>query len=475
LPEFYPDQPTLQTADPIALALNQTLTLDAAVDKAGTLSGTITAADNANPLQSVTVYLYETISDTNHLAADTTDGSGYYEFLGLLPEDYYLRLVPSTGVDPTKFYIPQYYDRAESLLTADAVAVPLNTGTTLDITVDKGAIISGVVTAADTTLPLADVYVYLYAQAYGNYQNAVLTTADGRYQFNALPAGDYFLEFRPRSGSMYAAYEYLPEFYPDKQALYQSDPIVVAVNTVTEIDAALTIGAKLNGTVTDEATDAPIEGASISVRNGEGQTYYVNTDAAGDYELVALPADIYYLFADPPAPYIAEYHSNKLSLGEADGVEVLTSTVNTVDVPLTAGGTLSGVVTGADNNQPLSFSYVYASDPNFCYGEMGDSTNSSGEYYISGLPLTDLVVSFGPSNNGRYIGEYYNGQDNIADADRINIPSGETLVIDYELPLGGTVSGTVTAADTSLPINAIYVSLERQDESDEDDFDNYDT
>ena len=85
----------------------------------------------------------------------------------------------------------------------------------------------------------------------------LFTDESGNYTFEGLPSGGYKLRFgdtssRPRL--------YLSEWYDDQPDFSSADLVAVAEKEEVSLDVGLTLGATINGTVTDENTGTPFDG-----------------------------------------------------------------------------------------------------------------------------------------------------------------------------------------------------------------------
>jgi protocatechuate 3,4-dioxygenase beta subunit len=126
--------------------------------------------------------------------------------------------------------------------------------------------------------------------------------------------------------------------------------------------------------------------------------------------------------------------------------------VTGIDIVLPDGGSISGQVTDFSNGLPLQSVYLYvtAYDNPYIWWSLYAYTDASGDYRIDGVPdRDDLVVSASIQD---YVPYYYDGQLNIAFADRLSISSGSDLSgIDFQLHPGGILRAAVFAP-SGLPV-----------------------
>jgi hypothetical protein len=250
--------------------------------------------------------------------------------------------------------------------------------------------------------------------------------------------------------------------------------ITVAGNAVTGIDFALTSGGgRIAGTVTSAATGLPLAGVLVffigpdaglpfasAVTNASGQYLSDGGSVAGNV-LVAAASN---------TGYQAEVYNNVNCPGlncDADGATLvpvtLGATTSGIDFALDVGGGISGTVTDA-NGAPLANVKVRIYDSTG--GKVDDSpvTNLAGQFTSTGLPS----------------GTYYAGTRNnlgLADitwtnlvcagnrCDHVNgtpisvMAPNTTSGINFALPAGATITGTVSAAAGGAPVANAQVSI----------------
>ncbi|MGD0882985.1 MAG: carboxypeptidase regulatory-like domain-containing protein, partial [Acidimicrobiales bacterium] len=124
-------------------------------------------------------------------------------------------------------------------------------------------------------------------------------------------------------------------------------------------------------------------------------------------------------------------------------------------------GSISGTVTAADGGAALAGICVTATPPG---GETGSATTASdGSYTISGLAPNSYSVEFsiGCGNTGNYAPQWWDGAASQTSGTPVSITGGSTIgSIDAQLVTGGTISGTVTAAEGGAPLAGICVAVD---------------
>jgi hypothetical protein len=467
LTEYYDNKLTLAEANGVTVALGGVVTgKDAALEIGGKITGQVTAAVGGAPVNNVNVYAYTSTTSTSSSAYDYTDASGLYTITGLLTGTYYLKFDPPYGTD----YLTEYYNNKFTLAEANGLNVALgDVRTGIDAALEIGGKITGQVTAAVGGAPLNDVHVYVYTSTTGadwDYVSYVSTDASGVYTITDLMTDYYYLKFDPNG------LDYFVQYYNNKPTLASADAVSVTLNNIVpNINAALRSGSKITGRVTAAGNGAPLKDVDVTVysRRCACDCSFVSvgsatTNASGFYTVTGLLAGSYRVEFDPIRPgvsavYLGEYYNDKASLSTADPVAVAdSSTKSGIDAALALGGQITGRVTATDGGGPLKDVWVSADGINNSYYS-SSHTDATGVYTITGLAAGSYRVEFDPSGvSAAYLSEYYNNKSTWGTADIVNVTSGGvTPNINAVLDRGGQITGQVTAADGSAPLEDVKV------------------
>jgi len=315
-------------------------------------------------------------ADGNDVAALFTDANGKYLFDNLLPGTYKVRFTPPTGYtftgdlagsdeaidsnpDPTTTVTPAFEVCplcANTLADTD----PATQARIVDPTIDAGFIpvmavgnyvwfdrnANGV--QDSTELPIAGVKVELFnadgtaaKDADGNSVAAVYTDADGKYLFDNLAAGSYYVKFTPASGYSFTTKQAGSDSAVDSNAFAAGGDLgetpvftlcPICTDMVPDVDAGTkaayvnpTIDAGLvgpplavgnyvwidrNANGIQDNGEQPLDGVQVTLLDKNGNPVYhldgtpvdpVYTDGAGKYVFDNLPAGDYTIrFSLPP-------------------------------------------------------------------------------------------------------------------------------------------------------------------------------
>ncbi|MBC7442661.1 MAG: carboxypeptidase regulatory-like domain-containing protein [Ramlibacter sp.] len=292
------------TAKPIVVAAHATVPgIDATLSRGGTITGTlrqnvggiVSAANNGY----VNVYSADT---GDYSGSASTDSSGRYAVKSLAAGEYKLQYSGSVSDSDNGFVgqlAPEYYGGAIDLSSATVIAVgAAQTVSGIDATMVLGSTISGTVkqSAGGAISNLDFVAVYVFSASSGELASATVPDEDGNYAVPGLHKGTYkvlFYTYRYGSGPGLAF-----QYYTGATDLASAKSVTVGeTETVSGIDAVLTVGSTISGTVTKliDGKVTPAAGVGVFVYATDGGDYLTgaDTDAEGNYEVASLAAGSY--------------------------------------------------------------------------------------------------------------------------------------------------------------------------------------
>ncbi len=560
--ELYNELPYLidhSLATPISVTLgSDTPGINFTLDPGGTISGTVYADDGTTPLGGVPI---DTRQWGGFGQCTNPDGTYTLEGLPLNTDIYVLAGGSQWGGCPTLDRVEQYWDHTSDWNSATAIVLTAGGGENanlIDFALEQGGSISGIVTEEDGTTPIGNAEVCVSGYDFGGGYGCYGVNPDGTYLVVGLPSGDYSV-FASAPG-------FVGESYDDVTAGPPTRVAVVAPTNTPDIDFALALGGTISGIVTEEDGTTPIPNARVCVRdfnfgeigygcfdvNGDGTytvggfpagsyrvdaqangfareiyngiSYYgdqslatpvsvtvgvdtpnidfalglggsisftvladdgttplgsvpVDTDpqnffdcsdsSAGTYTLFDLPLGVpIYFYAGGQGwwgcsaqNYIRTYWPDAPDKDSATPIILTTTTpdVTGLEIQLSPGGTISGVVTEADGTTPIEDMQVCADNYDTQEHAGCNRTAADGTYAIEGVKTGDYRVHVVPDGT-TYVEEYYNDRLDYNDADRVTVTApSETSGIDFALIVGGTISGTVYDTDGVTPLSDVWV------------------
>ena len=314
---------------------------------------------------------------------------------------------------------------------------------------DPNAAIVGTVTDGVNALPGICVDA---TDEWGSYLGSATTNDTGGYSIEALEPGTYKVRFQDCNYPV----RYVTEWFDNQTDLSHASDVVVADSSSTQVDAALSLGAIVAGTVTDDGSHAAISDLCVQAVDANWNVIATAwSDNAGAYSLGAIPTGTvkvsfgcgsFGVFvplaakgATPVAPradrYIGEWYNDKPDFGSADTIDVVAPATTTgIDAALTLGGSIIGVVTNAAGD-PLGSVCVDASARNGASYGWG-CTDFDGGFRIDGLRAGTFDVHFSDCNDGSYQDEWFDNVRTYVNATGVAVHLGEeTRGIDAALAL----------------------------------------
>ena len=413
--------------------------VDFALRSGTTITGRVFDQDTGVPLRNVDTYA-GIVNGYGPGAYARTDADGIYTLRGVGPGLYRIEV----GWND-QGYIREYYNDAVGWDFADFVTVSQDIPISgIDFGLAIGATISGRVTDEDTGLPIANVDISADSRNFGTPISDVQTDSDGRYTIRGVPPGTYEIRAgRDRT--------YVRKYFNHALDRHDAEEIVViGGEAVQGIDFVLGVGATISGRVYDAETGAPISGAGLAAGPVDGDHLsWAETNVDGSYTLTGLPSGLIEVKVS------SESHIEQrvvVSVGDVGSVEGQ-------DFGLELGATIAGRVVDAATGMPIPGVKIDADSTGS--GEYHHSfarTDSDGVYTLRGVVPGTYIIRAG-RDNATYVQQHYGDSFGEDQAEHVAVGKEESIDgIDFALRLGGTISGTVTDAETGLPIAFMDVS-----------------
>jgi len=319
--------------------------------------------------------------------------------------------------------------------------------------------ITGRVTDANSNAGIAGVLVNIARQDVATSPVTTTTDAGGFYTTTELATGVYQVSFSP-------PLPYFATVYNNFRPGNGFTPVTVtAPLTTTDIDAMLQTGYVISGTVTDSA--GPLMGVEVYIYRGANDCYTsdvsADTDNDGTYRIGPLDPDVYRVYFESPDLHASEWYSDSPDYAGATVIN-LTGDISDINAELVIGSRITGTVTGSDGS-PLADVRVYVYPAGTSHAVSSGSTDASGQYSTTiGLAPSAYQVYFAAPTG--YVSQWYQGKFMQATATVISVTAGVTTTdINAQLAastLGpaGAITGTVSAADTSQPLDAVVYAYD---------------
>ncbi|UJA19105.1 hypothetical protein HJD18_02045 [Thermoleophilia bacterium SCSIO 60948] len=425
--EVYDDDPEGDNPTPVDASANPT-GIDAALARAGTISGTVTNT-RGGELENICVTAYA--DDMSSLGEDRTDVNGDYTVGGMTTGSYLLGFADCES----GLYATEYFDDARRPGNAEPVAVTTGLDTQMDpVTLSFATTISGRVTETEGETPVASVCVQAQDADGGWVGREGLTDSEGDYTITDLPVGE---SFRVRfddcgTGAL------LGEFYDDAAEFASADPVLAEQGGTSGIDAALTPGGVLSGQLLDE-DGLPLNTACVVVQTTSGDFVAERfVEPGGDWRVNGLETGSYLLrfSACGTGTHVTEYWDDQPTRAAADPVSVTAGEEEPgLNARLARAGVISGEVTTPGTGPDGTPVCVRLFEPG---GDLVQETQTDplgGEYRLGGLVPGDYKVGFFDCGTGPILTEYFDDARTLGQADVITVGAGEEQRADATLEL----------------------------------------
>ena len=406
---------------------HKTSGINAALRLGGEISGTVTGKGGAK-LRGICVFASADEGHGQYVNYQgRTAANGSYHLHALFPGKYSLYFEIGCGSRGAN-YAPA---------THNAVRVGLGQNLTVNQKLATGASISGTVTLTTSSgSPLKGICAEAQNVS-GTVFGIASTGRNGAYRVIGLTGGKYELFFSTGCNN---------------NGNYTSATLTAhttAGRQTSHINAVLQVGATISGTVSNGASN-PVSGMCVEVAGNDNGTANVGLDDDGNYVINQLSAGTYQVGftsgCGNSGNYAPNWYDNQPSENTATPITLATgATDDEVNAVLQPGATITGKVTSTAGH-PLSDVCVSASvGSQAVLGPASQAqTNRQGIYKISDLAPGQYLINFGCGLEGRYANEWFPGAPNAATAEQVSAPGGETSGVNAVLPLGGSISGTVT-------------------------------
>ncbi|MDO9396603.1 MAG: cell wall-binding repeat-containing protein [Herbiconiux sp.] len=264
--------------DDISLASGGSVTADAVLPPAATVSGTL-VDPRLGPLADTEIFAFPSPRGHRLLVATTTDASGAFTLTGLAGGDY-------------RAYA--FADGTQGLDTVFSVATGA-TVTGLQLTMRSIASVSGRVTDAnDSTLGLAGIQV-VFEMPHSN-QLTTTTADDGTWAIDIPSSAEGKVRFQD------PANRYLPQWWDRATSAQQAKNVnVQQYQQVTGIDGRLELGSSISGQVLSAVGLKPYRGLTVGAGGASGVT-----DADGRYTISPVAPGTYDVFFSADRSHVSK-------------------------------------------------------------------------------------------------------------------------------------------------------------------------
>jgi len=408
--------------------------VDFILQDTASISGTIRNT-RGKSIANARVQIYSQANSSGSLEETFTSENGTYTFTSLAILDDYILLVEAAGY-------PVHYYESTSLLT-DVTLISLESGskTEIDVDVDKGMMIKGVVHDQSFGVPaILGTKVTLSSNNLGLVRTAA-TDNTGYFEFTGLDSSvtDYILSVIVDNS--------LPAFYSDNQNSSDEDDTVYSNAEATSIEAVseseaqechiiLIQGASIKGLVYYNGTS--VNGATVEIKADTGTWKTQTTDSDNfNYTVTGLL----------PGTYTIDVTSNsyeKQSMQLYIGTDT-TQDFELQDLPLRF---IQGTVYHLEQDRQIQIlAQSQTKNVQKTITLVGDGQPLS--YSIEELlPASDYILELKSTD---FPNQYFDNAYQSNDATSINLMSGDETGVDFTIETDlSVISGTIHFPDSAI-------------------------
>lgn len=356
----------------------------------GSASGSVINAQTTLPLSGTTITL---LQGSTPVATTVTNSLGDYVFTGLLPGSY------TITASSTNF-----------ISASQTISINPNAATTQNFSLQpQSGTLSGQVTSSLTTAFLNNVTIQVMQGA--SLVATTTTSENGNYSFTLAP-GSYTIIAN----------------LTDYQTL--SQPAAVQPNVAITSNFSLTpIPGNINGTVTSASTSLPLNGVTVTVKQGQTTIATAQTSVTGAYTVSNLS----------PSTYSVVFSLNNYQTSTQTSIVSSNATTETDAALSLQPGDVTGFITNALSSLPINGVTVTAMQ-----GATVVSTTTTafnGSYQLSSLPPGTYTISAVATDF-----------QTASQASVAVSPNASTAVNISLQPQPGIVSGFITDSVSTSPI-----------------------
>ena len=392
---------------------------------------------NENDQAVANAYVKISSDQTDSTAETYADENGNYTFAKLPLASDYVIYAYSNG------YPLQYYMNASSKNQAEKINLVNGDASSINFTLDKGAIIYGNVSYLENGQSVGEgIWVNVWSQSQKS-GGDVPTDSNGNYEISGLNenADDYIVSIWHQ--------DYLDVFYSTSGMVYQYTAATkLSPSSEQSRDLLLTSGFCIQGLVT--YLNEPIADIMIWA---DGPTTAMSKSIAtsvndSNYSICGLVPGSYDINVTSDQ-YVDTSYSNSITIDD--------SNISNIDFQMTLPTRiLKGSIFNSDNDEKIS---VFAWSQSADYQEIIWLTGTGDviEYEFNTLkPASDYQLEIRPENHDNQI---YNNKTNWNDADYIDISTENANGIDITLVVSsGIITGYVIFPDPLIETDPVWIT-----------------
>lgn len=199
---------------------------------------------------------------------------------------------------------------------------------------------------------------------------------------------------------------------------------------------------------------------------GEMSVGFSTIDSEGDYTFTDVEPGTYTLGVFSQSIYQNQFYEGALVRENATPIVVNEGDTITIDIELSTGGSIQGVVTGPNGAalDPAAHVTVTAYSASGVWTRSATVDPITGQYTLGGLATDDYRLEF--RDTGIYVSEYHSNAKYFGSATPVAVSAGKVASgINESLAIGGAIAGTVAGPGGGAldPAAQVLVAILDQD------------
>ncbi len=475
---FHPGTGAPTEAVPIEVGADASVTgVDLALPLGGTVSGRMFQAGTNTGLfgDDTFVALVDWVTNAFIFGITVQGSNGSYVFPNIIhPDVLYAVRAGKPGFGTL------WYSGKINWWLSDPVGVVGGFATpNIDFPLPLEARITGRITGSNAPGGISGAEVTLFEATSFSFVAATTTASDGTYAFEDLPPGSYNLS-SGKPGYVTRFFNGTPSG-TSGPALGPSTIITAAAGaTAVNRNIELPQGGDVSGTIHQGDGTTPVPSASVEAFQATTNAFiaHVITNTSGQYSFDGrLPVGSVKLRASAPG-FATTFYAQQYTFDSATSIPVTAGgAASGLDVNLVTGGGIKGQIRRGSDGTPVDVATIDVFDASGTFVTNASSDGSGmydtgrtllpGQYkvraYVRGPE--NLVDTF-YANPGDFDGGYQTIGLDLTTASNIVVTAGlDAENVDVELPVGGSISGTLRSKITNAPIANARVFAGRFDAS----------
>jgi protocatechuate 3,4-dioxygenase beta subunit len=457
LRQYFDQQNTPDAAQLIAVDLDGDLQgIDFNLSMTHALTGRIVSSPDDSPLQGAIIMVAKEVQKPlpgkrdKWLRKTRSDKDGKFA-IQLNPGRYCIMAAADS-------FQAEFYDNALSVDEATLVEITEDQHTEIHMALDPLGSLTGTITDSETGEPIKGATIRIFSENRNAAHKPVYhgkSDDQGIYTLSAIQSGSYKLVVQ--------AAGYIKEFYENAQFIHEATPVKITAAQTKTIDVDLGKGSSLAGVITDNETEIPLAGATITLLSTSDRRiqHKAKTNKDGEYTVQGITAGNYLLKVRHPH-YFSKWYEDAESRDEAKEIEINAQTeLQGIDLKLERrprfSGSITGTVIDSTSGLPVEGAKIVAMPRSFARPVRAIS-DAEGNYELTGLEAG--VYSVACHAEG-FLVSFYENSSNWKHAEKIRIPKdGQITGIDFRLGIqdegGYAIQGEIVN-ETGLALEGTLV------------------